>query len=214
MSKVLCGSWECRQLGMSEDSGGLSDWSRLFDVNVFGVQRMNRAVLPQMRERNSGLVLHVSSLLGRTTLPFYGPYSASKWALEALAEGYRVELSSLGIDVCVVEPGGYPTSFMDALLTPSDDARDKAYGDLASGPQRMSESFQAILSSVPAQNPQNVADKIAELVGLTRGQRPFRNVVDAMGWGDIVAKVNADHGSATARLYAAFGLSHMLSDRQ
>jgi NAD(P)-dependent dehydrogenase (short-subunit alcohol dehydrogenase family) len=71
------------------------DFQKLFDINVVGVQRVNRAVLPQMREKGSGLLIHVSSLLGRMTLPFYGPYNASKWALEALAENYRVELSGL-----------------------------------------------------------------------------------------------------------------------
>ena len=63
-----------------------ADWQRLFDINVFGVQRMNRAVLPYFRKQGAGLLLHVSSLLGRMTIPFYGPYNASKWALEALAE--------------------------------------------------------------------------------------------------------------------------------
>ena len=73
------------------------DWQRLFDINVFGVQRVNRAVLPHLREKNAGLLVHVSSLLGRMTLPFYGPYNASKWAVEALAENYRTELSGFGI---------------------------------------------------------------------------------------------------------------------
>ena len=72
-------------LGLQE-TFDVDDWKKLFDVNVFGVQRVNRAVLPHMRERGSGLIIFVSSLLGRMTIPFYGPYNASKWALEALAE--------------------------------------------------------------------------------------------------------------------------------
>ena len=103
------------------------DLQRLFDINVFGVQRVNRAVLPAMRQRGTGLLIHVSSLLGRITIPFYGPYNASKWALEALAENYRTELSQSGVEVCLVEPGGYPTSFIDHLMKPSDKARAATY---------------------------------------------------------------------------------------
>ncbi|MEO1712114.1 MAG: SDR family NAD(P)-dependent oxidoreductase, partial [Bacteroidota bacterium] len=113
------------------------DWQRLFDINVFGVQRVNRAVLPHMRERGSGLLLHVSSLLGRISMPFYGPYNATKWALEAMAENYRVELSGFGVDSCLVEPGGYPTSFMTGLMQPSDKDRNASYGDLAHAPKGM-----------------------------------------------------------------------------
>ncbi|MEM7106560.1 MAG: SDR family oxidoreductase [Bacteroidota bacterium] len=87
----------------------IEDFKRLFDINVFGVQRVNRAVLPHFRSQGSGLLVHISSLLGRIAFPFYGPYNASKWALEALAENYRVELSGFGVDSCIVEPGGYPT---------------------------------------------------------------------------------------------------------
>lgn len=101
----------------------IDDFKRLFDINVFGVQRVNRAVLPHFRNQGSGLLVHVSSLLGRIALPFYGPYNASKWALEALAENYRVELSDFGVDSCIVEPGGYPTGFMHSLMQPSDSSQ-------------------------------------------------------------------------------------------
>jgi NAD(P)-dependent dehydrogenase (short-subunit alcohol dehydrogenase family) len=92
------------------------DWKKLFEVNVFGVQRVNRSVLPHMREKRSGLLIHISSLLGRVVMPFYGPYNSSKFALEALADNYRVELSSFGIESVLVEPGGYGTTFVDNLL--------------------------------------------------------------------------------------------------
>ncbi|MBL8510924.1 MAG: SDR family oxidoreductase, partial [Betaproteobacteria bacterium] len=94
------------------------DWQRLFDINVFGVARVNRAVLPTMRRQGAGLLIHVSSLLGRIVIPFYGPYNASKWALEAMAENYRAELAPFGIDSVVVEPGGYNTEFSSHLMPP------------------------------------------------------------------------------------------------
>lgn len=124
-------------LGMQEHFTS-EDFKQLFDINVFGVQRVNRAVLPYMRESGSGLIIYVSSLLGRFALPFYGPYNASKWALEALAENYRVELSGFGIDNCIVEPGGYPTTFMENLMRPSDNSGAGSYGEFMNAPNQLS----------------------------------------------------------------------------
>ncbi len=186
------------------------DWQKLFDINVFGVQRVNRAVLPHMRARNSGLLIHVSSLLGRIALPFYGPYNASKWALEALAENYRVELSGLGIDVCIVEPGGYPTNFMDNLLRPSDKTRAASYGDFAQAPMQLFTNFEQALANNPAQNPQNVAEAIAALIDTPAGQRKFRTAVDKMGMGDPINGYNDHLEQITSGIYGAFGMGDML----
>lgn len=129
------------------------DWQRLFDINVFGVQRINRAALPHLRNQGSGLLVQVSSLLGRMTMPFYGPYNASKWAVEALAENYRSELSGLGIDSVIVEPGGFPTSFFSSLIEPSDRSQDASYGELVQAPKQFFDNFEGALASNPAQNP-------------------------------------------------------------
>ena len=80
---------------------------------------MNRAALPFLRQQKSGLLIHISSLLGRIALPFYGPYQSAKWAVEAMAENYRVELRVWEFNLPSIEPGGYPTTFMHALMTPS-----------------------------------------------------------------------------------------------
>ena len=71
----------------------------LFDVNVFGIQRTLRAALPAFRSQGAGLVVNIGSFLGRVTFPFFGLYGASKFALEALTDSYRYELSQLGVDV-------------------------------------------------------------------------------------------------------------------
>jgi NAD(P)-dependent dehydrogenase (short-subunit alcohol dehydrogenase family) len=71
---------------------------KLFDVNVFGVVRVNRAVLPAMRRERSGLLIHLSSAAGRTVVAYFGIYCASKFALEALADSYRFELAPFGVD--------------------------------------------------------------------------------------------------------------------
>lgn len=187
------------------------DLQKLFDVNVFGVQRVNRAALPHLRQKGDGLLIHVSSLLGRITLPFYGPYNASKWALEALAENYRIELSGFGIESCVVEPGGYPTTFMVNLMQPSDNSRTESYGEFMNAPAAMGESFQQALANNTEQRPEKVALAIADLVDKAKGERPFRTVVDSMGMGEPVKQGNELHGQITHGIFSAFGIEGMLS---
>ncbi|MEZ4850868.1 MAG: SDR family oxidoreductase [Bacteroidia bacterium] len=196
-------------LGIQEQFS-IDDFKRLFDINVFGVQRVNRAILPHFREQGSGLLIHISSLLGRITLPFYGPYNASKWALEAMAENYRVELSGFGVDSCIVEPGGYPTGFMESLMQPSDHSQDGSYGDMIHAPKYAFDSFEGALASNPAQNPQNVADAIANLISTPAGQRPMRTVVDNMGMGTHVEPYNQHLAQIHEGLYNAFGMGEML----
>ena len=188
----------------------IDDFKRLFDINVFGVQRINRAALPHLRKQGSGLLIHVSSLLGRIAFPFYGPYNASKWALEALAENYRVELSGFGVDSCLVEPGGYPTEFMHSLLQPSDQSQNESYGEMIHVPKQSFEGFEAALASNPAQNPQNVADAIANLISTPAGQRPMRTVVDNMGMGTHIEPYNKQLAQIHEGLYNAFGMGEML----
>ena len=197
-------------LGLQE-SFTPEDWQKIFDVNLFGVQRVNRAVLPHLRERRAGLLIHVTSLLGRFTIPFYGPYNASKWALEALTENYRVELSGLGIDVCLVEPGGFPTTFHDNLVKPSDASRDADYGALARAPEMSVANFRQALKANPAQNPQLVADAVAALVDTPPGRRPFRTVVDKMGMGDAIRNYNAQQEQITREIYKGLEIESMLT---
>ena len=188
----------------------MDDFKRLFDINVFGVQRVNRATLPHFRKQGSGLLIHVSSLLGRIALPFYGPYNASKWALEALAENYRVELSGFGVDSCIVEPGGYPTGFMKNLMLPSDNSQNESYGEMVHAPKQMFDNFEGALANNPAQNPQNVADAIAKLISTPAGQRPMRTVVDKMGMGTHIEPYNNQLAQIHEGLYNAFGIGEML----
>lgn len=188
-----------------------SDWQNLFDVNVFGVQRVNRAVLPYMRAHNSGLLVHVSSLIGRMVLPFWGPYSASKWALEALAETFRIELSKYGIDSCVIEPGPYPTGFFNQLVAASDISRNESYGDFAGEARSFFNDFGHALNAHTEQNAQNVADAIARIVNTAAGDRSFRTVVDNMGMGDYIQKYNDQHQQFTSEIFHAFGIQKMLA---
>jgi len=80
-------------------------WRAQFETNFFGVLRVTRAVLPQMRERRSGRILMMSSISGLITAPTQGAYSSSKHALEALSNALRMELYPFGIPVVLIEPG-------------------------------------------------------------------------------------------------------------
>jgi NAD(P)-dependent dehydrogenase (short-subunit alcohol dehydrogenase family) len=197
-------------LGLQE-SFTPDDWKRLFEINVFGVQRVNRAVLPHMRERRQGLLVHISSLLGRMVLPFLGPYNSTKFALEALAENYRVELSGFGVESIIVEPGGYGTGFDQNLMTPTDDERAATYGDFAQAPMGLMESFRQNFEGDNAPDPQDVADAVAGLISKPAGDRPFRTVVDGLGMGAHIVGYNKTSEEITSGVYGAFGMADMLT---
>jgi NAD(P)-dependent dehydrogenase (short-subunit alcohol dehydrogenase family) len=77
----------------------------LFQLNTLGPLRVVQGVLPAMRERGSGRLIFISSIQGRLVLPMIGPYGASKWALEAIAETLAIETRHFGIKVTLIQPG-------------------------------------------------------------------------------------------------------------
>lgn len=192
------------------------DMHKIFDVNVYGVQRVMRAALPHLREQRQGTVIHISSGIGRLTFPFYGTYCASKYALEAIAEGYRAELAGFGIESCIIEPGAMPTEFLDGMvqLQPHDDERSQAYGDMVHIPQAGIEGLQQALAANPEQNPQKVVDVIVNLLAMPFGQKPFRTVVDFTFLKEPVDKYNNLLHEITRQLYTANGMEGMLSLNQ
>jgi NAD(P)-dependent dehydrogenase (short-subunit alcohol dehydrogenase family) len=192
------------------------DMHKVFDVNVYGVQRVMRATLPHLREQGQGTIIHISSGIGRLTFPFYGTYSASKYALEAIAEGYRAELAGFGIESCIIEPGAMPTEFLDGMLQlqPHDDERSQAYGDMVHIPQAGMEGLQQALAANPEQNPQKVVDAIGNLLVMPFGKKPFRTVVDFTFLKEPVEKYNNLLHEITRQLYAANGMEGMLSLNQ
>jgi NAD(P)-dependent dehydrogenase (short-subunit alcohol dehydrogenase family) len=84
----------------------------MFDVNVYGVMRMIRAVVPHMRQRRAGRIVNIGSVGGKLVVPVNGTYSATKYALEALSDALRLELALFGIQVVLIEPGNIRTNFM------------------------------------------------------------------------------------------------------
>jgi NAD(P)-dependent dehydrogenase (short-subunit alcohol dehydrogenase family) len=84
-----------------------------FDVNVFGLLNVIRAVLPVMRRQRSGHVVNISSMGGFSQSPGWGVYGATKFAVEGLSESLHSELAPLGVKVTIVEPGSFRTDFLD-----------------------------------------------------------------------------------------------------
>jgi NAD(P)-dependent dehydrogenase (short-subunit alcohol dehydrogenase family) len=147
----------------------------LFETNLLAVLRMNRAVLPHMRSRRSGLLVHISSGLARFILPFYGVYAASKAAVEVIAETARYELAAAGVDSVIVEPGPYGTRFFERAEEnrPADESRATEYGEL------YQLSLELAARRPPLGDPAEVAEAIAELVDTPAGSRPLRTTVGA-----------------------------------
>jgi NAD(P)-dependent dehydrogenase (short-subunit alcohol dehydrogenase family) len=150
------------------------------DVNVVGVHRVSRAFLPAMRARGTGLLINISSIAGRLSVPFNAVYHASKWALEGYSIAMRAELASSGIDLVLVEPGPFTTALFPTMRLPLDaDGRGNTY------PPVVHETFAAIggmfdgLFSDPAipTDPALVVDRLVELVEMPPGSRPLRSVV-------------------------------------
>lgn len=189
----------------------VDQFQKIFDVNVFGVQRVNRAVLPAMRERGSGLLIHVSSSMGRIVLPFAAPYTATKYAVEGMAESYRYELAGTGVDAVVVEPGGFGTGFVSNLAMPVDEARVESYGALQEIPQQMWSGMGEQLQGDNAPDPQVVADAILTLIETPAGQRPLRTVVDPITGGGAASAINQTTDQIQSQLLGAFGLGDLLS---
>lgn len=83
---------------------------RNFETNFFGPIRVIKAVLPQMRTQNTGLIINVTSIAGYMGLPYRGIYSASKGALELLTEAFRMEIKGFNIEMTNVAPGDFATN--------------------------------------------------------------------------------------------------------
>lgn len=149
----------------------------MFDTNVFGCQRMARAVLPGMRAKGSGVIFNISSQLGRVIVPGAGQYSPTKFALEAMSEQMAYELVPHGIDVTIIQPGGYPTRiwinrnrYTGELRDRTEEERLQAYPALV---QRMGTEDGTRRSA----DPMDVPRAIAEVTAMPAGTRPLRRAV-------------------------------------
>jgi NAD(P)-dependent dehydrogenase (short-subunit alcohol dehydrogenase family) len=164
-----------------------------FDTNVFGLQRTMRAVLPGMRARKSGLIFNVSSQQGRIIMPGGGVYSATKFAVEALSEQLAYEVAQHGIEVTIIEPGGFPTGIganraklSSALAERSAPRHSSGYPEMVAA---MRGSGRAVPTGAAMQqamarayggvvpDPLDVPRAIAEIAAMPAGSRPLRRPV-------------------------------------
>jgi len=146
------------------------------DLNLMGPVRVCRAVLPHLRQQGSGLLIHVTSVVGRILFPGCAFYCASKFAHEAYAEVLHYELAGTGVESVIVEPGPYPTNLLANSPGPEDVDRLNGYGELAHLRQRFIDHFAQLFSSPESPDAQEVADAILHLVELPPGTRPMRTV--------------------------------------
>ena len=173
---VLVNNASVMSIGITEGFT-LEQVQRQFDVNFYGAVRTNRAVLPHMRKQGQGLLIQISSIAGRVVVPFFGIYAASKFAVEAMSEAYRYDLSGWGIDSVIVEPGPFGTNLFETIPWPEDKQRLAEYTELAGAPESMIANFEKLTQSDDARDPQEVADAISQLIGIPTGERPLRTVV-------------------------------------
>jgi NAD(P)-dependent dehydrogenase (short-subunit alcohol dehydrogenase family) len=173
---------------------------QIMDTNFMGCVRVNRAVLPHMRRHRKGLLMHISSGAGRVVIPAFSLYTASKFAMEALAETYRYELASQGIESVVVEPGAYQTPVFSNLVTAADTSRGETYGIA----KQITTKMNTLLANT-AGNAQEVADVVLQIVETPVGQKKLRYRVSPTDLG--VDEINATTERVQSRLFEMFGIT-------
>ncbi len=148
------------------------------DVNTIGPFRVARAVFPQMRRQGEGLFINVTSIGGRIVLPSFGIYHASKWALEALSESLRYEVSGSGIDVVIVEPGPFNTELTPNAPAPGDAARLEQLKDVQESFEQMMAGFMEMFANPEGPtDPKLCVDGMLDLIATPAGKRPIRTVL-------------------------------------
>ncbi len=141
----------------------LSEWRRLFDVNLFGHVAMMQALLPALIE-SRGTIVNMSSVGGKVAMATYGPYAGSKFALEAVSDSLRREVEPLGVTVVVVEPGAVTTE----MLTRVSAAGERIIGEMTAGQRgRYAALMHSIVSQARAAVPKGVPPEEAGRVVAT-----------------------------------------------
>jgi NAD(P)-dependent dehydrogenase (short-subunit alcohol dehydrogenase family) len=159
-----------------------------FDTNVYGPHRMARAVLPAMRARKAGTIVNISSQQGRFVMAGSGLYAPTKFALEAWSEQLAYELAPHGIEVVIIQPGGFPTNvganrarYQAQIAARAEPRHASGYTEqverMKAAPPPPASTQQASAASPSRPNPQEVPNAIAEILALPAGSRPLRRAV-------------------------------------
>jgi NAD(P)-dependent dehydrogenase (short-subunit alcohol dehydrogenase family) len=188
--------------------------AELYDVNVLGTQRLNRAALPLLRKQRQGLLVWISSSSVRGgTPPYLAPYFAAKAAMDSLAVSYAGELARWGIETAIVVPGAFTkgTNHFKHSGVPADRARVSEYelGPTKDLPEIAMKGLAAL--EPPDADVSRVAEAVVDLVGKPFGQRPFRVHIDPSQDGAEIVNGVADR--VRAELLRRIGLEDILRPR-
>jgi NAD(P)-dependent dehydrogenase (short-subunit alcohol dehydrogenase family) len=172
----------------------IEQMAALLDLNVLGPMRVNKAVLPGMRERGSGLIVWVTSTLGRVLPGRGGLYPATKWAAEGFAESLHHQVAPFGVDVTILEPGSFPTPATFKSM-PAEDASIVAAYAARPGQARARRAVDGHRQPDPGE----VAEAVLRLIELPAGSRPLREVVGPV-FTDGVADYNQTYEQLRAHM--------------
>lgn len=148
----------------------------IFETNVYGSHRMARAALPSMRANGGGQIFNVSSQLGRLIIPGFGMYSATKFAVEAMSEQMAYELVPHGVDVTIIQPGGYPTNIWANNNANSAPLKERSSEDLLAAYPALTAGM-GERTGGGSTDPMDVPRAIAEIIAMPKGTRPLRKAV-------------------------------------
>jgi NAD(P)-dependent dehydrogenase (short-subunit alcohol dehydrogenase family) len=177
----------------------IEQMAALLDLNVLGPMRVNKAVLPTMRARQSGLIVWITSTLGRVLPGRGGLYPATKWAAEGFAESLHYQVAPFGIDVAIIEPGSFPTP---ATFKSMEAANQEIAAAYASRPSANAAARPPAPAGQQPPDPQEVADAVKRLIELPAGQRPLRTVVGPV-FTEGVAEYNQTYEQVRSHLEEA-----------
>lgn len=185
--------------------------AQAYDVNVISTQRVNRAVLPHMRDQGDGLLVWVGSSSARGgTPPYLAPYFAAKAAEDSLAVSYAAELARFSIDSTIIVPGAFTTGtkhFENAGQ--AQDAEVAAAYEVEYAGLMYQVGDRLAELSPPDADPLEVARQIVAVVHAPKGERPFRVHIDPANDG---AEEVFELGDRIRRdFYARIGLQELLS---
>ncbi len=136
--------------------GDMDDWDAMIDINVKGLLYVSKAIIPQMVERKAGHIINIGSTAGKEVYPNGNVYCASKFAVDAINQGMRIDLNKAGIRVGAINPGLTHTGFSRVRFKGDEEKADQVY-----------RGFQPLL-------PEDIADIIAFVVS-----RPYHvNIAD------------------------------------
>jgi len=149
--------------------GALEDVSieavkRLFEVNLFALIRITQACLPAMRSQRKGIIVNLSSIVGKFTFPNSGVYAASKHALEAITDAMRLELEPFGIKVVTIRPGPIDTEFNDAATKMTGDLMDRTDPEYKPIYQTAGEHTGKLFADLHVPGPELIANLIMEAI--------------------------------------------------